>query len=75
MKGSRRLFGGTVRRAVPSYICNNAVLTVVSDDLFPVCTRTYSITQGCAKRPNSTHLLVVSNSAQHMQLDGFSGSN
>lgn len=69
------MFGGTARKAVPSYICNNEILTVVSDNLFPVCTRTYSITHGCAKRLNSTHLLTVSNSAQHVQLDGFSGSD
>lgn len=69
------MFGGTARKAVPSYMCNNEILTVVSDNLFPVCTRTYSITRGCAKRRDSTHLLIVSNSAQRMQLDGLSSSS
>lgn len=75
IKGQRRMLGGTVRKAVPGCICNNRILAVVSDNLFPGCTRTYSISHGCAKRPNSTHLPIVSNSAQHMQLDGFSVSN
>lgn len=69
------MFGGTVRKAVPSYIFNNEILAVDSDNLFPVCTRTQSITHGCAKSLSSTELLRVPNSAQHTRLDGSSSSN
>lgn len=65
IKGWWRMFGGTARKAVPSYIFNNEILAADSDNLFPVCTRTQSITHGCAKSLNSTQLLRVPNCSAH----------
>lgn len=49
------MLGGAVRKQSQATSVINEVLTVVLDSLFPVCTRTYSITQGCAKSLNFTH--------------------